>query len=252
MFIRHMLVASLVFILAVFPKCGFCMDGLPPSLDTLVANSDHIVCARVSHVFPEPNGVSATARLEVESYIKGPRESKQIDVVFYPTMICPAPARLRKDERVLAFIKSQQRKFVVPFGHHGTKVIPDKELNDLINRIRAIVPAKTLDTKELRRIDQFVGHKVSITGHYSSDTALNGLNVLNFIPVRFTNRIQPPNGHEVTVTGHLHSRGSGNKTYYRIDDAIWKYPPGQVKIHSSIFEPEPILPQGDPFRSDEP
>ena len=114
-----------------------------------------------------------------------------------------------------------------------------------VSKTEATSP-RMVNAKELEELQRFGGQVVTITGHYSSDTALNGLNVLNFIPVEFSEQKEPPNGHEVTVTGVLHVRVSGKQNYYRIENAAWKYPPGGIKVHPSLLELERDTPDPRP------
>lgn len=228
------------------------MEGPPPTLDPFAAKNNHIVFAKVSSVFPHADGLSATVRLQVVAGINGERQTKQIELVLDRKLICPAPDRLKEGKRLLAFIKNREGKLVVPVRLHGSMVLSDNDVRDLVRKIRHLSTAKAVTTEELRQIDDFVGQTVSIIAQYSSDGGGNGILTTKFIPVRFNNQFEPPNGHKVTVTGNLRRRGRDSTAIYRLEDATWVYPPGPIQDGgSSITLPElhPSVP--DPFLSDE-
>ena len=265
-------VALGLYLLVVSPTHGTAGDRLPPRLDTLVATSHHIVVANVSDVAIDPDRHAATAKLTVDSTLKGRVETKILDLVFATSLVAPPTACFGDGDRVVAFVMNPitgnfvdrkqdpfapsdkfdrlyKGKYRMPFGDAGMRVLSDDDLAGFIKRIAQVARPKTIRTQELHRIDNFVNQNVEISGRYSNDGALSGLLIQRFhIPINFTG-IGAPNNHEVTVTGLLKRSGRS----HRLDHATWKFPDRPVKVHHSAVQLRElnIAHEDDPFRNDD-
>jgi hypothetical protein len=88
----------------------FTAEISPIPLRILATKSDLIVVGKVEYIIPfEQENIwdSAIARLEIKSVLKGPTDTRYIDVYYPADLVCPSPPYYEFGSTVLAFLESR-------------------------------------------------------------------------------------------------------------------------------------------------
>jgi hypothetical protein len=99
----------------------------PRPLRKLVMEAEYIVYADVLDILPtsveeeDDFWTGAYALLEIQEVVQGKINTQQIKVPFAPNIICPAPARYVKGEKVLAFLDQDGEGYRTHALSYGTK-----------------------------------------------------------------------------------------------------------------------------------
>ena len=99
----------------------------PRPLRKLVIEAEYIVYADVLDILPpsaeEEDDIwtGAYALLEIQEVLQGKMTSKKVKVAFLPGLICPAPPRYVKGEKVLAFLDQKGENYQTHALSYGTK-----------------------------------------------------------------------------------------------------------------------------------
>ena len=136
-----MLIAA---ILLVLPSFASAFPIQPQPLRQLCADSELIVVAKVEQVVSvtDKDGYShSKALLRISTMLKGDERNEFAEVLFSPNMICPAPPTYPEGGTVIAFLyRKEGDQFYRTAGlSYGTKVVPEKEAQIYIERIREIL-----------------------------------------------------------------------------------------------------------------
>lgn len=142
----------------------------PRPLRKLVIEAEYIVYAEVLDILPpsaeekDDFWTGAYALLEIQEVLQGKISTEQIKVPFAPNIICPAPARYVKGEKVLAFLDQDGKGYRTHALSYGTKSL--KQDDFLIYRARIKEMQDILQLKgEKKKLEQTVDWLVRCIEH---------------------------------------------------------------------------------------
>ena len=127
----------------------------PVTLRELIQNSESIIWAYVDDIIVDTASSSypqTTAKLEIKEELQGRMGKKIIHVSFHADMICPAPARYKKGELVLAFLyrSKDEGKWYTQSLSYGTKYLDEDGYKVYRDRILEMQDIKEIKDEKLR------------------------------------------------------------------------------------------------------
>lgn len=144
---RCMLVAATLLVL---PSFATAFPIPPQPLRQLCADSQLIVVAKVEQVvsFTDKDGYTLSkALLHISAMLKGDEHNEFAQVLFNPSMVCPAPPRYPEGSSVIAFLYREEGEYLFRTAglSYGTKVLPENEAQIYIKRIREVLEIQKSD-----------------------------------------------------------------------------------------------------------
>jgi hypothetical protein len=122
----------------------------PRPLRRLVLESEYIISGYVMDIYSckkekEDDWVSMVARVKISEQMQGKIDEEEIEILFNPGFICPAPPHYEKGTYVLAFLERQKGKFTTHALSYGSKTLSPAEIGIYKDRIVEIQKINKMD-----------------------------------------------------------------------------------------------------------
>jgi len=192
---RMLLFAGLICLLETW---GFALPIPHRSLRQLIGDAELIAVAKVKKkesVEGKGRDSGSKATLAVDSLLKGTIIHPDVEVMFFPNVICPSPPRYDIGRTTVVFLRSFRGKYFTCSRSYGSKIVSDTQAKGFALLVRKHIAVQKIKDVKLR------------------EKAMSRwlMDCIRFHPARFDGLIDLDN----PITGHQSQPNENGPQYWR-------------------------------------